>query len=93
MSKYVRFETVGDLIDILQTLPRDTKIFHDNDNMEQRGYKVGDCINTDIAKFEVERRDTYDAFDGTPYSYDCITKLYDEKNIKEGTKILEGIVL
>lgn len=72
MSNYKHYETVGELIDILSQIPRETFIVTDNNNMEQRGYSKGGIINISIKNYTISKRDTYDAFDGTPYSYDCI---------------------
>lgn len=91
MSTYKSFETVGELIDILSQIPRDTKILKLNDNMEQHGYRIGSYINTEIEKFSIKRVNTYDAFDGTPYSYDCISRIWGDS--KEEEVNLTGILI
>lgn len=89
LTGYKNYKTVGELIDILSTVPRDTLIITKNSNtMEKIGFQIGDTINIELRKFKTEKRWTCDAFDGTNYSYDAILSAKDsDENTFEGLYI------
>ena len=61
--------TVKELKNFLNNLPDDTPIIHYSNDMEKRGYLPDAHI--DVKNMKVVKRDTYDAFDYTPYSYEA----------------------
>lgn len=62
-----RTKTVGELKEYIKNLPDDTPIISYQSDMEKSGYQSISCASTQ--KMVTEKRETYDAFDYTPYSY------------------------
>ena len=62
-----RARTVGELKEYIKNLPDDTPIISYQSDMEKSGYQSISCASTQ--KMVTEKRETYDAFDYTPYSY------------------------
>lgn len=63
--------TVKEMIEHLQTLPQDAVCITTNSNtMEQRGDELA-TLPRYSSEGDVSKVNTHDAFDGTPYSYDC----------------------
>lgn len=62
-----RARTVGELKEYIKNLPDDTPIVSYQSDMEKSGYQSISCASTQ--KMVTEKRETYDAFDYTPYSY------------------------
>lgn len=60
-------KTVGELKEYLSNLPDDMLLLVYREDMETSGYQYGASIR--VASMEKERRETWDRFDGTPYSY------------------------
>ena len=59
--------TVRHLKEAIKDLPDDTPIISYQSDMEKSGYKSISYASTQ--KMVTEKRETYDAFDYTPYSY------------------------
>ncbi len=64
---YKMIKTVGELKNILNGLPNDMLILSYSSNMEKNGYENKMLITIEPMK-ETEK-ETYDAFDYTPYTY------------------------
>ena len=60
-------KTVKELKEFLNDLPDNMPIVHYENGMEKRGYLSGVYIST--KNMQIVKKDTYDAFDYTPYSY------------------------
>ena len=71
----LRLITVGQLRETIKDLPDDTPIISYKSDMEKCGYQSISCAST--RKMVTEKRETYDAFDYTPYSYDVFVPTED----------------
>lgn len=71
-----RTKTVGELKEYIKNLPDDTPIISYQSDMEKRGYQSISCASTQ--KMVTEKRETYDAFDYTPYSYTVFSPSKDD---------------
>lgn len=71
----MRMITVGQLKETIKDLPDDTPIVSYQSNMEKSGYQG--ISSVDSLFMNSEKRDTYDAFDYTPYSYDVFVPTED----------------
>lgn len=70
-----RTKTVGELKEYIKNLPDDTPIISYKSDMEKCGYQG--ISSVDSLFMNSEKRDTYDAFDYTPYSYDVFVPTED----------------
>lgn len=68
--------TVGELKEFIKDLADDTPVIMYKSNMEKSGYqaKVGIRAENMVS----ERRETYDAFDYTPYTYEVFSPTHDD---------------
>ena len=71
-----RTKTVGELKEYIKNLPDDTPIISYQSDMEKSGYQSISCASTQ--KMVTEKRETYDAFDYTPYSYTVFSPSKDD---------------
>ena len=71
-----RARTVGELKEYIKNLPDDTLIISYQSDMEKSGYQSISCASTQ--KMVTEKRETYDAFDYTPYSYTVFSPSKDD---------------
>lgn len=71
-----RTKTVGELKEYIKNLPDDTPIISYQSDMEKSGYQSISCASTQ--KMVTEKRETYDAFDYTPYSYTVFSPSNDD---------------
>lgn len=71
-----RTKTVGELKEYIKNLPDDTPIVSYQSDMEKSGYQSISCASTQ--KMVTEKRETYDAFDYTPYSYTVFSPSKDD---------------
>lgn len=71
-----RARTVGELKEYIKNLPDDTPIISYQSDMEKSGYQSISCASTQ--KMVTEKRETYDAFDYTPYSYTVFSPSKDD---------------
>lgn len=71
-----RARTVGELKEYIKNLPDDTLIISYQSDMEKSGYQRVSCVYT--RKMVSEERETYDAFDYTPYSYTVFSPSEDD---------------
>ena len=67
----MRVMTVGELRAVIRDLPDDTPVISYQSNMERSGYQKH--IGARSAHMVSEKRETYDAFDYTPYTYEIFT--------------------
>lgn len=72
----LRMITVGQLRETIKDLPDDTPIISYKSDMEKCGYQSISCAST--RKMVTEKRETYDAFDYTPYSYTVFSPSKDD---------------
>ena len=68
--------TVRHLKEAIKDLPDDTPIISYQSDMEKSGYQSISCASTQ--KMVTEKRETYDAFDYTPYSYTVFSPSKDD---------------
>lgn len=68
--------TVGQMKEIIKDLPDDTPIISYQSDMEKHGYQGISYPYTQ--KMVSEKRETYDAFDYTPYSYPVFSPSEDD---------------
>lgn len=61
-------KTVGDLKKLLEGIDDSTLVVSFREGMEKRGY-LQECY-ADVGKFNKKEINTFDVFDGTPYSYE-----------------------
>lgn len=59
--------TVGELREYIKDLPDDTRLVTYHQGMEQSGYMNKAFVHVENMKSCI--KETWDAFDGTPYSY------------------------
>ena len=71
-----RTKTVGELKEYIKNLPDDTPIISYQSDMEKSGYQSISCASTQ--KMVAEKRETYDAFDYTSYSYTVFSPSKDD---------------
>lgn len=71
-----RARTVGELKETIKDLPDDTPIVNYQSDMGRHGYQGISCAYTQ--KMVSEERETYDAFDYTPYSYTVFSPSEDD---------------
>lgn len=71
-----RTKTVGELKEYIKNLPDDTPIISYQSDMEKSGYQSISCASTQ--KMVTEKRETYDAFDYTSYSYTVFSPSKDD---------------
>ena len=74
-----RARTVGELKEYIKNLPDDTPIISYQSDMEKSGYQSISCASTQ--KMVTEKRETYDAFDYTSYSYTVFSPSKDDTGI------------
>lgn len=63
--------TVGELRDVIRDLPDDTPVIGYQSDMERSGYQK--AVSARSTHMVSEERETYDAFDYTPYTYEVFT--------------------
>lgn len=67
----MRVMTVGELRDVIRDLPDDTPVIGYQSDMERSGYQK--AVDARPSHMVSEKRETYDAFDYTPYIYEVFT--------------------
>ena len=67
----MRVMTVGELRDVIRDLPDDTPVIGYQSDMERSGYQK--AVSARSTHMVSEERETYDAFDYTPYTYEVFT--------------------
>ena len=78
--KLKEFETIGELVKFLQTLPQDTKIV----SRGLSGYKLGKLINFSTRNFCIKQCTTVDCFDNeeTDHVIPLLSEQEEENAIK-----------
>jgi hypothetical protein len=79
MITVARVRTVGELKEYIKDLSDDMTIVKYHSDMEKSGYLPRLGIYTN--KMVSERVETYDAFDGTPYTYEAFSSSDDDSAI------------
>lgn len=72
----MRMMTVGELKEAIKDLPDDSPIISYQSDMEKSGYQGISGVNSML--MVTEKRETYDAFDYTPYSYTVFSPSKDD---------------
>lgn len=67
----MRVMTVGELRDVIRDLPDGTPVIGYQSDMERSGYQK--AVSARPAHMVSEERETYDAFDYIPYTYEVFT--------------------
>lgn len=79
MITVARVRTVGELKEYIKDLSDDMTIVKYHSDMEKSGYlpMLGICT----CKMVSERVETYDAFDGEPYTYEAFSSTDDDSGV------------
>lgn len=72
-------KTVGELKEIIKDLPDEAPIVMYRSDMEKSGYQAKAGIRAE--NMVSERRETYDAFDYTPYHYEVFSPTHDDSGV------------
>lgn len=65
-------KTVGELKEFIKNLPNDMLLVNYQRDMEKRGYR--NEISCMVDNMKKEKRQTWDSFDYTPYSYEIFVE-------------------
>ena len=68
-------KTVGELKKFIKELPDDMLLANYESNMETRGYR--NRLLCEVVNMKRETKGTYDAFDGTYYTYEVLVSAED----------------